>query len=162
MGLKTKRYNMVDHNNFHENLERINEGELEVANLLNDTFVDLNVSFILNDDKLYDIKGYNNNKEVTFEVKEDFRCADTGNVVVEYESRGKPSGIETTGADFWIFRLHMNDDIGHYIVGTNRLKRIIKEKKYSRKYHMPHTDSKNRVYFFRYDYLISVCYKIDK
>lgn len=29
----------------------------------------------------------------------------TGNIFIEYESRGKPSGIATTEADYWVFVL---------------------------------------------------------
>jgi DNA-directed RNA polymerase specialized sigma subunit len=35
----------------------------------------------------------------------------TGNIVIEYESRGKPSGIVTTDADYWLHNLAMGDDI---------------------------------------------------
>ena len=35
----------------------------------------------------------------------------TGNIVIEYESRGKPSGIVTTHADYWVHNLALGDDI---------------------------------------------------
>jgi len=35
----------------------------------------------------------------------------TGNIVIEYESRNKPSGIVTTDADYWLHNLAMGDDI---------------------------------------------------
>jgi hypothetical protein len=35
----------------------------------------------------------------------------TGNIVIEYESRGKPSGIITTEADYWLHNLAMGDTI---------------------------------------------------
>ena len=38
----------------------------------------------------------------TIEVKFDFACYRTGNFYIEYESRGKPSGIATTKADYWM------------------------------------------------------------
>lgn len=41
----------------------------------------------------------------TIEVKRDFLAAKTGNVFVEYESRGRPSGIATSTADYWAFVL---------------------------------------------------------
>ena len=41
----------------------------------------------------------------TIEVKRDFLASKTGNVFVEYESRGKPSGIATSTADYWAFVL---------------------------------------------------------
>jgi hypothetical protein len=41
----------------------------------------------------------------TIEVKRDLKAKTTGNVFVEFESRGKPSGIATSEADFWCFVL---------------------------------------------------------
>ena len=35
----------------------------------------------------------------------------TGNIVIEYESRNKPSGIVTTDADYWLHNLAMGDSI---------------------------------------------------
>ena len=155
---------MIDHNDFHDNLSRIQVGEIQVSTILDNSFFDLSMCEETNDDNRYDIKGIIGDREVTFEIKEDIRCADTGNVVVEFESRGKPSGICTTKADFWVFRVHegyRECDIHHYMIGTNRLKRIINEHKYDRIYKMMHTDSKNKVYFFKYDYLKTVSYQID-
>ena len=39
------------------------------------------------------------------EVKHDRIAHKTGNVFIEYESRNKPSGIATTDADYWIYKL---------------------------------------------------------
>jgi len=35
----------------------------------------------------------------------------TGNIVVEFESRGRPSGIASTEADYWFHNLAKGDDI---------------------------------------------------
>jgi len=43
------------------------------------------------------------------EVKADRRAAETGNIVIEYEGYGKPSGISTTTAGRWAY----------FIEGTN-------------------------------------------
>jgi len=42
-----------------------------------------------------------NNKKI--EVKYDLQALDTGNVYVEYESRGKRSGISTSESEFYCF-----------------------------------------------------------
>lgn len=39
---------------------------------------------------------------VTIEVKKDLRSLDTGNILVEWEFNGRPSGILTTRADWWV------------------------------------------------------------
>jgi hypothetical protein len=35
----------------------------------------------------------------------------TGNIVIEFESRNKPSGIQSTEADFWFYNLAIGNDI---------------------------------------------------
>jgi hypothetical protein len=46
------------------------------------------------------------------EVKYDLKALETGNVFVEYESRGKPSGIATTLSDWYCFAI---SDTFHFI-----------------------------------------------
>lgn len=41
------------------------------------------------------------NKKI--EIKRDLKAKETGNIFVEYESRGKPSGISTTESEFYCF-----------------------------------------------------------
>lgn len=67
------------------------------------------------------------------EVKRDFGVAKSGNVFVEYQSRGKSSGISTTEADYYVFLFGddwYEDEIG-IIVKTSRLKRIFNSIKYT-------------------------------
>ncbi|MDB4461775.1 hypothetical protein N9028_00305 [bacterium] len=61
----------------------------------------------------------------TIEVKRDSWIGRTGNIAVEYQSRGKPSGISTTKASHWcfIFSNEFNDEV-MIIIETSRLKRI--------------------------------------
>jgi hypothetical protein len=68
------------------------------------------------------------------EVKNDRIVHKTGNIFIEYESRGKPSGLSTTTADYWIYRMNELDIA--FIIPTDKLKNIcreyLKEKKYIR------------------------------
>mgnify|MGYP007089694410 CR=1 FL=1 len=50
----------------------------------------------------YDLKMSYGDKEYTYEIKTDVYPRDTGNLVVEFESRGKSSGIAVTNADFFV------------------------------------------------------------
>ena len=43
------------------------------------------------------------------ECKCDKRCIDTGNVFVEFEDRGKPSGISITKSTFYAFCLYKKE-----------------------------------------------------
>jgi hypothetical protein len=56
----------------------------------------------------------------TVEVKADLKAKETGNLFIEYESRGNPSGIATSEADYWCFH------VGHLfiLIETEELKSI--------------------------------------
>lgn len=57
--------------------------------------------------KVADILG---NSKIEVKTEKD-KWKQTGNIVIEYESRGKPSGIVTTEAAYWCHNLAMGDDI---------------------------------------------------
>lgn len=143
-----------NHNDFHENLEFAQEGERLVSDLLQEKLAGLQILESNNNGKSHDIEALLGDRKVLFEVKEDVRVADTGNVVIEYESFGKPSGIKTTCADFWLFRLHRKDG-GIDTLGfkVSKLKSLIRNRQYFRKQQMMHTDSNNKLYFFKSDVL---------
>ena len=58
------------------------------------------------------------NKKI--EVKRDLKAKETGNIFIEYESRGKPSGLATTQSDFYCFVV---EDL-HIMLPTSQLKDI--------------------------------------
>lgn len=65
-------------------------------------------------------------KALKGEVKRDFGAGNTGNVFVEFESRGKASGIATTKADWWVFLLSGGYDDEVFVgIRTERLKEIM-------------------------------------
>jgi hypothetical protein len=83
----------------------------------------------------------------TVEVKLDFGTHRTGNFYIEYSSRGRPSGIATTEADYWVLiaasekgcrhkenEVFMEEDDILYLVtiSTKRLKDLCRTK-YERK-----------------------------
>jgi hypothetical protein len=55
------------------------------------------------------------------ELKTDIKSNETGNFVVETYHYGKPSGITTTTADFWVF----NDGKHYYWVDPDTIKNLI-------------------------------------
>ncbi|MDB4558168.1 hypothetical protein N9Z89_00645 [Akkermansiaceae bacterium] len=67
-------------------------------------------------------------EDKTLEVKTDSWIARTQNIAVEYESRGKPSGIATTEADYWVFVFdgRYNKEV-ILIMDTERLKKIARD-----------------------------------
>jgi len=57
----------------------------------------------------------------------------TGNIAIEYESYGKPSGIAATESDYWFHNLCIGDDIFATLVfETSSLRRIIDNLDYKR------------------------------
>lgn len=59
------------------------------------------------------------------EVKTDSMAHLTGNAFIEVYSRGKLSGISTTTADYWLYRIEKLDT--SIIVKTERLKELVKK-----------------------------------
>ena len=76
--------------------------------------------------KEYDIMIPEINK--TVEVKKDFKSQYTGNVVIEVEMNNRPSGLETSTADWWVF--HLND-IELVWIKLKRLKELVKSEDYN-------------------------------
>ncbi len=64
----------------------------------------------------------------TIEVKRDAWICKSGNIAIEYESRGKPSGIATSEAAYWaiIFSGEYNDEM-ILIIEIERLKKIARQ-----------------------------------
>jgi hypothetical protein len=58
------------------------------------------------------------------EVKSDRRALVTGNLYIEVYSRSKPSGISTTDADYWIYKIEGIDTT--IIIPTSRLKELVR------------------------------------
>jgi hypothetical protein len=58
------------------------------------------------------------------EVKRDYKCLETGNIYVEYESRGKLSGLSTTQANYWCYWL---SDEHCVLIKTSRLKEMCRK-----------------------------------
>ena len=67
-------------------------------------------------------------KDKLIEVKRDSWVGRSGNIAIEYESRGKPSGIATTQEDYWIiiFSKEYQDKV-MYVFDTQLLKRVSRE-----------------------------------
>lgn len=84
-------------------------------------------------DNSHDYKFVKGGKEVGFEIKTDVghkrknerdEIYETGNMAIEYECRGKASGISVTKADFWIsYFPHLNQA---WLIKTEKLKDIIR------------------------------------
>ena len=69
------------------------------------------------------------NKKIEIKTERDW-WKKTGNIAIEYECNGKPSGIDKTESDFWIQILSMGvDNYCKLIFEVPRLKRIVEKYK---------------------------------
>ena len=60
----------------------------------------------------------------TIEVKTDYKASETGNIFIEYFSRGKPSGLAISKSDWYAFIIS-NDNI--ILIKTDKLKDICRK-----------------------------------
>lgn len=105
-------------------------------------------------DSRYDIlmRKQSDGKLFSFEVKEDFTHARTGNIGLEFECRGKPSGISVSKSDYYIYKLHnRNKTVSVYLIRTDTLKWMVQEKKYFRIVNGGDEGSNSMCYLFRHD-----------
>lgn len=91
---------------------------------------------------------------LSFEVKEDFGCVWSGNVALEYKSRGKLSGINTSKADFYIYVIHAKDEIVYVQFPTQTLKNMIANKRYFRTANGGDPGSNTMIYLFKYEVFV--------
>lgn len=107
---------------FEKDLAKGQQGEEIISRFLSDTFGFRPISS--NQDKTHDLLMEYSGRQVSFEVKTDF-FQDTGNIVVEYFSRGKPSGISVTSADYFVNYFLKLGEL--WIIKPDALKRLLKD-----------------------------------
>lgn len=135
---KYKNPNYKGYKQFEDDLKIAQVTEKEVADALLKKLGEKHDIELLeyNNDNRYDLKFKFNNKILKVEVKEDFSCERTGNVSVEYSCDGKPSGIEVSEADLYVYKVHLPaPDRGKTelrLISTKTLKRMIKQQNYHR------------------------------
>lgn len=112
---------------FDTDLQNARETEKEVATLFSKIF-DAKIEFCKTNS--HDLEFTFNGKIFRIEIKEDFKAKYTGNVAVEFECRGKPSGISTTNATHIVYKIHENEKINYYIAKTDTLKTLIENTAY--------------------------------
>jgi hypothetical protein len=70
---------------------------------------------------------------IYYEVKSDRKAHATNNICIEYECSQKPSGINVTQADFYVYFIINPDDSHHvYKIPVADIKKMIEDKKYSK------------------------------
>lgn len=103
-----------------------------------------------NNDNRYDLKMVTNGKETTYEIKTDVFIApiyDTGNIFIEYESRGKSSGISVTQADWFVTYFKYLKEI--WFIKSQTLKELISENEFPIFYDAGDVGSKTHGYLIK-------------
>ena len=117
------------HYNFSKDLKEAQIVEQEVLTKLQILIPEL-TNLTISTRKEFDIAADWKDKKITFEVKNDLMAAKTGNAAIEYECRGKPSGITVTKADYLVYKIKEK----YFIFRTKKVKRkLFKEAIFSRK-----------------------------
>jgi hypothetical protein len=131
--------------NFNNDLKFGQTFEILLTNLIQ------NEGYTSCNNKDYDIAMKENGNTIYYEVKADRMTHKTGNICIEYECFGKPSGITTSKADrYAYFELGPTaSSYTLYIIPVNAIKKRISKRKYKR------TISGG-------DYSSSKCYLFDK
>lgn len=82
--------------------------------------------------KDYDIKMTVDGKRRKYEVKSDRFAWRTGQIAIEYECSGKPSGIAATRAHYWAHFVVSPNGSDCYVIPVQVLREIIDNKEYDR------------------------------
>lgn len=103
---------------FQENLKKFQPYEVESSELI---MKYKNVTILkFCDDNRYDFK---TSDKIKYEVKTEPMSLKTNNYFVEFFAYGKPSGIKTTKANFYIFC----DTVNYFMISVDVLKLIVKK-----------------------------------
>jgi hypothetical protein len=109
---------------FKEDIKYGHLGEMEIAKLLGSvgfTFIHQTQG----KDSRYDLMMEYNQNRYTYEIKTDVYERDTGNIVIEFECRGAPSGISVTEADYFTTFFPFFSEVWN--IKTSKLKELISD-----------------------------------
>lgn len=143
--------------NYHfvPDLEKAKETEKEIAEKLQNKYGAVILEFGKTNeyDLLLEMKGM----ELSFEIKEDFYCEKSGNVAVEFECRGKPSGISVSKALYYLYKIHTKTGILYAVCKTTTLKKMIDQELYHRVVSGGDSGSNTKNYLFTLETFTQKC-----
>ena len=101
---------------FKQNLIKFKPYEIKAGELI-EQYKGVEILHYCNDNK-YD---FLTNDNIKYEVKAEPMSIKTNNYFIEYMGYGKPSGISTTDADYYI----ITNTINYYLIDINELKELV-------------------------------------
>lgn len=93
---------------------------------------------------------YKEGNTLRWELKDDLMAERTGNLAIEFESRGKASGINRTKSDYYLIRAGKK----LYTLPTPFIRKMIAEKKYFRIVNGGDSGSNTMMYLFKIDTIL--------
>ena len=103
-----------------------------------------------NKDNKYDVLIERKNKKISYEIKTDVYCSpknDTGNIFIEFECRGKASGISVTEADWFVtYFLHLGEA---WFIKTDELRKLIADSTFKVRENSGDKNSNTKGYLIR-------------
>lgn len=148
--------NYKGYQQFEEDLKVAQVTEVELSELLQSRTKMVIDSY--NDDYRYDTKFIlPTGSVVLVEIKEDFTCERTGNVGLEFECRGKDSGITTSEAHMYMYKLHTPSGVVITLMKTETLREMILEEKYFRIVNGGDPGSNSMNYLFKLPVFLEHC-----
>lgn len=142
-----------DYKNYDKDISISKATEIEISKKLFEYYGWKTVKF--NNDNRYDLLIKKNNKFITIEIKEDFTLERTGNIGIEYWSRGKFSGIDVTKSKYYLIKAHRPNEIIFLLIKVEDIKEMIKKKEYFRIVIGGDKGSGSANYLFKYDKMFS-------
>ncbi len=141
---------------FTEDLKIAQTTETELSRLLSSKTTFKVHSY--NDDYRYDtLLVDSKGKYIKLEIKEDFGCTKTGNVALEFSCRGKDSGITTTEAHMYLYKIHTRKGIINALMKVSDIKELIRSKQYHRAVNGGDPGSNTMNYLFKLDVFLGIC-----
>ena len=139
------------HYNFAEDLKTSDKIEVNVIKKLQKAYPNFQFHSF-SGTKGYDCIFSMDGKTYSLEIKADFFAVNTGNMVVEYESWGKPAGIVTTKANFIAYAMMRSiDDFDLYLINTEKQRKMIADELYFDTMVGGDIGSNTRLYRFKMD-----------
>ena len=112
-----------------------------------------------NNDYRYDISCNISGIPKLFEVKFDQQTISSPNLAIEFESRGKASGISTSEADYWVYKIFFEGRWVFATIKSSKLKEIILSESYWRIVNGGDSYT-SKLYLFRKEVFVNACHKI--
>ncbi len=136
------------HYNFKDDLEEAQAVEVSVINFLREVVPNFEFNGF-SGTKGYDAIITISDRAFYLEIKSDYITQRTGNIAIEYESRGSLSGISTSKAHFYAYAVMLPEGMRVYFMNSNKIRKLIENELYHSKTSGGDIGSNTKFYLFK-------------